>query len=86
MLKSKKKTLKGYFKVTLNMSFKEKQISMMTKKLHLCNRLFVSNRNFTTKHVKIVKNSRFFKDFCSKFQVFPGKVATLFMLEFKKLD
>ena len=39
--------------------------SMMTKKFDLYNRLFVSNRNFTTKHVKIVKNSRFF-------QVFPG--------------
>ena len=31
----------------------------MTKKFCLNDRLFVSNRNFTTEHIKIVKNSGF---------------------------
>ena len=30
-------------------------------------RLFVSYHNFVTIHVKIVKNSKLFRDFCSKF-------------------
>ena len=33
------------------------------KKFYLQNKFFVSNQNFTTKHVKIVKNSRFFHVF-----------------------
>ena len=41
---------------------------MMTKDFYLYDRIFKSNRNFTTEHVKIPK---FFSDFCSKFQVFP---------------
>ena len=41
----------------------------MTKKNYLQDRFFVSKRNFTTKHIKIVQNSRFFKDIRSKFQV-----------------
>ena len=32
----------------------------MTKKFCLNDRLFVSNRNFTTEHIKVVKNSGFF--------------------------
>ena len=54
--------MKGYCKVTLNTFFKEKKI-MMTKKFNPYNTLFVSNRNFTTKHVKN----------------FPGKLATLLL-------
>ena len=64
---------------------------MMTKKFYLYDRIFESNLNFTTEHVKIVKIPGFCSDFCSKFQVFffclncqfpgfsriPGKVATL---------
>ena len=33
---------------------------MMTKKSYLYDKFFVSSQNFTTKHVKIVKNSRLF--------------------------
>ena len=33
---------------------------MMTKMFYLCNRFFVSSRNFSTEHVKTVKNSSFF--------------------------
>ena len=63
---------------------------MMTKIFFFYNRIFESNQNFTTEHVKIVKISGFFSDFCLKFQVFfktsqipdfsrfPGKVATLY--------
>ena len=40
---------------------------MMTKKFRLNDRLFVSNQNFTTEHIKIVKKLRVF---CSKFQDF----------------
>ena len=43
---------------------------MMSKKNYL---YFCVKARFTTKLIKIVKNpgfSRFFKDFCSKFQVF----------------
>ena len=32
----------------------------MTKKVYLYDKSFVPNQNFTTEHVKIVKNSRFF--------------------------
>ena len=48
---------------------------MMTKKYYLDDRFFVSNQNFTTLHVKVVKNSRFFclncqiPDFSMFFQV-----------------
>ena len=45
----------------------------MTKNVYLYDRLFKSNRNFTTEHVKIVKIqgfARFFSKF-PKFQVFP---------------
>ena len=66
---------------------------MMTKMFYFDDRFFESNRNFTTKHVKIVKfqvfpgffqnflNSRFFlpKLSNSRFtKVFPGKVATVY--------
>ena len=44
----------------------------MTIFLNLYDITFVSNLNFTTEHVKIVKKSRFFSNFCSKFQVFSG--------------
>ena len=36
-----------------------KKIMTMTKQFCLNDRIFVSYRNFTTKHIKIVKNSRF---------------------------
>ena len=49
----------------------------MTKKSYLYDRFLVSNRNFTTDNIKIIKNSRFFQVLGSKFQVFQGKVATL---------
>ena len=44
------------------------------KKSYLFDRFFVSNQNFTTENVKVIKDS--FSKFL-KFQVFPGKVATL---------
>ena len=43
---------------------------MLTKISYLYDRFFVSYQNFTTEHVKVVKNSRFFSDFCSKFLKF----------------
>ena len=61
---------------------------MMTKKFFLYGRFFVSNRNFTTEYVKIVKNSRYFQGFFKisqipgflalivKFQGFPGNPDT----------
>ena len=52
----------------------------MTKKNYLQDRFFVSKRTFTTKHVKIVKNSQnsgFFFALIVKFKVFPGNLATL---------
>ena len=58
MLNSKK-TLKRYCKVTLNVFFNKKFFDD-DKYIYLYDRIFVSNRNFTTKYVKIVKNSRFF--------------------------
>ena len=42
----------------------------MTKKIYLYDRFFVSNQNFTTEHVKIVKNSRFFVQNSRFFNVF----------------
>ena len=57
---------------------------MLMMTIFFYTRFFESSRNLTTKHVKIVKIPGFFRgffsDFCSKFlkfQVFPGKVATL---------
>jgi len=41
----------------------------ITKVFYLYDRFFVSNRNFTTEHVKIIKIPGFSR--------FPGKVATL---------
>ena len=46
-------TLKRYFKITLNV-FLNKKFSDDDKKIYLFGRLFVSNQNFTTKHIKIV--------------------------------
>ena len=43
----------------------------VTKKIYIKDRFFVSNQNFTTEHVKVAQNSRFFSKFL-KFQVFPG--------------
>ena len=40
----------------------------MTKDFYLYERFFVSNKNFTTEHRKIIKNSRFFKVFFKFFQ------------------
>ena len=61
---------------------------MMTKKSYLYDRFFVSNQNFTTACVLIVKKSIFFVQnsivfFISQFPgffKFPGKVATLFFM------
>ena len=41
----------------------KKKIFDDNKKIYLYDRFFVSNQNFSTKHVKIVKNSRFFQAF-----------------------
>jgi len=48
---------------------------MMRKNFYLYDRFFESDQNFSIKHQKIFEIpgfSRFFSDFCSKFQVFPG--------------
>ena len=42
----------------------------MTIKSYLYDRFYVSNRNFTTEHVKIVKNFRFFQLFVKSFSYF----------------
>ena len=70
---------------------------MMTKKNYLYDRFFVSNQNFTIKHVKrnlISVFSRFFSDFYSKCEGFflisqipsfsriEGFVATLYLKQF----
>ena len=47
------KTLVRYYKVTLIVFF-YKKIYDDDKKKYLFDRLFVSNRNFTTEHIKIV--------------------------------
>ena len=49
------------------------------KKNYLYDRFFKSNRNFTTVHIKTVKNSRYFQVFYKTFKIpgffkFPGKV------------
>ena len=51
----------------LNKKFKN--FLMMTKKNYLYDRFFVSNLNFTTEHVKLLKFQVFFSKFL-KFQVF----------------
>ena len=40
------------------------------KKSYLFDRFFVSNQNFTTENVKVIKNSRFFDQISRFFQVF----------------
>ena len=37
-----------------------KKLLMMTKKIHFYDRFFVSNQNFTTEHVKLIKFQVFF--------------------------
>ena len=59
----------GYCKSTLNVFLIKK--NLWWHKIYLHNKFIVLNQNFTAWNVKIVKNSRFFKDFWSKFQVFP---------------
>ena len=54
------KTLKGYFKVTLNVFLINKKIFDDDKNFYSYDRFFVLTWNFTTEHVKIVKNPRFF--------------------------
>ena len=54
------------------------------KKFYLNDIFFMSNRNVSAKHVKIVKNSRFFKDFWSKFQVFPSFFKTSQITDFSR--
>ena len=46
------KTMDSY-----NNLFFNKKLFMMTKKSYLYDIFFVSNRNFTTEHIKIVKTS-----------------------------
>ena len=43
------------------MCFLIKETVVITKNVYLYDRILVSNRNFTTEHLKIVKNSRFLK-------------------------
>ena len=52
------KTLVRYCKVTLNVFFIKKFYD--DEKNYLFDRLFVSNRKFTTEHIKTVTSSRFF--------------------------
>ena len=54
------KSLKRYCKATLNV-FLTRKIFDDAKIFYLCDRFFESNRNFTTKHVKIVKIPGFLK-------------------------
>ena len=49
----------------------------MTKKIFLYDRLSVSNQNFTTKHIKTVKNSRFFK--VSRYIGNSGDILNIFL-------
>ena len=68
------KLLKRYCKATLNMFFNEKTFDD-DNLFYLYDKFFESNRNFTIKHVKIVKIlgfSRLFSKF-PKFQVFLPK-------------
>lgn len=58
MLHSKKK-IKRYCKLTLNVFF-YKNIFNDDKTSDLYDIFFISNRNFTTENIKIVKNPRFF--------------------------
>ena len=53
------KNIERYCKVTLNV-FYNKKIFDDDKKISFIWKIFVSNRIFTTEHVKIVKNSSFF--------------------------
>ena len=56
----------------------------MTKKFYLYDIFFVSNQNFTTEHVKMLKIPGFYSKFL-KFEVlfrFPDKLATLDMAYF----
>ena len=64
------KTLKRYFKVSLNVFFSNKKFWWWQKISPIYDRFLVSNRNFTTENIYIIKNSRFFQVFRSKFQVF----------------
>ena len=67
---------------------------MLTKNFYLFDRVFVSNRNFITEHIKIVENSKYFVQNSRfkknlKFQDFLrvlGKVATLMISLFFFFD
>ena len=52
------KLIKRYCKITLNVFFIKKFYD--DEKNYLFDRLFVSNRKFTTEHIKTVTSSRFF--------------------------
>ena len=82
------KTFIRYYKITLNVFLNKNILCLWQKKLF--DRLFVSNRNFSTKYIKLfkipgfsrffVQNSRFFH--VKKFQIpgffkVPNKVATM---------
>ena len=59
--------MKIYSKVTLNVLLLKKLIDD-EKTFYFFDRFFVSNQNFTTEHVKIIKNYRFFLCFQVKWQ------------------
>ena len=61
------KLLKRYCKAILNVFLYQKKFDDDKKKIYLYDRFFVSNRNFTSFYVKIVKISSFFNDLNSKF-------------------
>ena len=61
---------------------------MMTKKIQKQDKIFVSNRNFTTIHVKTIENFRFLQVLFKISQIpgfyrFPGKAATLYLTLYK---
>ena len=63
------KTLKRYCKATLNV-FLRKKIFDDDKKIHLHDNFCVISKFYCLTCKKIPGCSRYFKDFCSKFQVF----------------
>ena len=65
---------------------------MMTKKSHLYKKKIVSNQNFTTEYVKVLKNSRILDIFVQNSRLFnlnrqipgfPGFLVTLYITNFR---
>ena len=67
--------MKRYCKLTSNGFYNKKNFND-DKKFYFYDRFFVSNQNFTTKHVLDVQKSRFLFKILG-FSKFPGKMATL---------